>query len=246
MTWQLRLDVFEGPLDLLLHLIQEQELDIHDIPIAEVAEQYLEFVAHLSEVDLDRAGEFLVMAATLLELKARMLLPRLPGSKAEPVAAEAGEAPDPREELVRRLLEYSRFKQAAGRLEDLEAARALTFPRWVEPQTGPPALPEGGLDARALWTIFSEVLRRGEPEPVREIPRDRLTVRQLLGEVVRRLQSAAGGLGFRALLGSRPSRLEVVVTFLAVLELLRAQRVRVVQGGPRDEIKIIWREEAAG
>lgn len=239
--WQRRsvytvvLDVFEGPLDLLLHLITRQQLDIADIPIARVTEQYLAYLDAMAELDLDVASEFLVMAATLMEIKARMLLP------APPPAAEGEEEPlDPRAELVARLVEYRRYKEAAealARRQEAWSRRVLRAgPGW---ETGP-ACEGTGLDGVTLLDLldaFQAVLARTGPAAVREVRRPEISIRQRMAQLLRRLRRHRQGLPFSALLrGRRVTRGEVVVTFLALLECVRRGYVVVQQALPFAEI----------
>lgn len=246
LPYRIVLPVFEGPLDLLLHLIEDQQLDIYDIPIASVTEQYLAYLAAMEELDLDIASEFLVMAATLLEIKARMLVPS-PATGAEGGPEEEGD--DPRTELVQRLLQYREFKEAAEVLRQREAYHALRFPRPGEEYL--PTGQKGLLDGITLGDLigaFREVLREAADVSVREIPRDQVTVRERMRELIWSLGRAGGSLPFRDLFGPRTHRLEVVVTFLAILELLRLGRLGVRQLSPLGEIRVFLvrrvREEA--
>lgn len=227
---------FDGPLDLLLFLIKQRELDIYDIPIAEVTAQYLEYLADIETVDLDLASDFLVMAATLLEIKAKMLLPK-PPKAVEPVEEEAG--PDPRAELVERLLEYSRFKGASGFLRDLEAEQGARFFRpAVEPgERKDEALLLKGVTLQDLMEAFRELLRE-EEENWQEVPRQEIPLREKIREINWRLIRARDGITFRELVSRGISRLEVVVTFLALLELIRTRRVLVSQDSVFGDILI--------
>jgi segregation and condensation protein A len=242
----IRLPVFEGPLDLLLHLIREQKLEITDIPIARITEQYLVYLGLMEELNLEIAGEFLVMAATLLEIKSRMLLPRPP-----PLVEGAEDGgPDPREELVQRLLEYEQYKAAAGQFRTLEELQFKIFTRpAAEPEDG--AVPLAALTpadlVRALERMLATV-SNGDGE-VTTLHREKVNLRLRMREIWGALCGWEGPLPFRALFeifcASPPSRLEVVVTFLAVLELLRGGRIRVRQAGPLDDI-FLTRADAVG
>jgi segregation and condensation protein A len=214
MTYQVRLDMFEGPLDLLLHLIREHQLDILDIPIARITEEYLRYLALMQELDLDVAGEFLLMAATLIHIKSRMLLP--PDEMAE---GEGIEEEDPRAELVDRLLEYKKFKEAAQTLGVLEAEQALLHRR------GAPAIEfevEGPLSISLfeLMRAFRDVLRRAETSAPLEITPEELNVGQRIVALLDRL-AAESPLEFTSLFAGSTRRAEIIVTFLALLELLR-------------------------
>jgi segregation and condensation protein A len=247
-AYSVRLPVFEGPLDLLLHLIRTHKLEIRDIPIALVTEQYLGYLALMESLDLDIAGEFLVMAATLMEIKSRMLLPR-----PEPLAAE-DEGADPRAELVARLLEYERFQQVAEELRELAAQTQQTFPRSVVEQWEG-AVPLVELQPRDLL----EALRRlSEPPPEENgtarlqplrVRRHAINLKQRIGEVLRRVREYGGPLPFTALVmrrGRRQDRQEVLVTFLAILELLRLGRISAWQRCACGEIFLAARGEPAG
>lgn len=214
MTFQVKLDMFEGPLDLLLHLIREHQVDILDIPIATITDAYLRYLALMQELDLDVAGEFLLMAATLIHIKSRMLLP-----PDETAGAEESEEEDPRAELVGRLLEYKRFKEAAQTLGVLEAETATLHRR------GAPALEmeiEGPLQVSMveLLRALRDVLSRTEKTAPLEITPEEINVGQRIVMLVDRL-SAESPIEFSRLFGDATRRVEVIVTFLALLELLR-------------------------
>jgi segregation and condensation protein A len=240
--------VFEGPLDLLLHLIRTHKLDIRDIPIALVAEQYLEYLDLMEALDLDIAGEFLVMAATLMEIKSRMLLPR------PAPAAEDEESLDPRAELVARLLEYERFQQVAEQLREMAAESGRRFPRSVVEQWEG-AVPLVELGPGDLLEALRHMKREGEGEngtnghaPLR-VRRQAVNLRQKLAEVLRRVQGHDGPLPFSALVlraGRRLPRPEVLVTFLAILELVRLEQVTAWQHAVCGEIYLTARQAAAG
>jgi segregation and condensation protein A len=243
-SYAVRIPVFEGPLDLLLHLIRTHKLDIRDIPIAAVTEQYLEYLALMESLDLDVAGEFLVMAATLMEIKSRMLLPR-----PAPPADEEEDA-DPRAELVARLLEYERFQQVAEQLKELAAESGRAFPRGAK-EEWEGALPLVELRPRDLL----EALRRmkqpedgengnGVPAPLR-VRRHAINLRQRGAEILKRVEGHPEPLPFSSLLsrsGRRLSREEILVTFLAVLELLRQGAVTAWQHTVCGEIYLLPRE----
>lgn len=232
--YAVKLDVFEGPLDLLLYLIEKEELDIYDIPIARVTEQYLEYLEAMSCLDLDLASEFLVMAATLMDIKARMLLPP-PATEVAPETDE-NRAADPRQELVDRLLEYRRFKQLAEELRQRERAQALTFGRGdgeTETAAGVAILPDG-LSVFDLVGALRDVLAEVREPPVGEVCRDRYSVIEKMAQL-EDLLARSVPVSFRDLARYR-EREEVVVTFLALLELVRLRRVRVEQRGLFGEI----------
>lgn len=214
MTYQVKLEMFEGPLDLLLHLIREHQLNILDIPIARITEEYLRYLALMQELDLDVAGEFVLMAATLIHIKSKMLLP--PEEAAE---GEAVEEEDPRAELVDRLLQYKKFKEAAHTLGLLEAEQMLLHRR------GAPAMAlevEGPLSVSLfeLLRAFRDVLRRAEVPAPLEITPEELNVGQRIVLLLDRL-AVESPLPFTSLFAGSTRRTEIIVTFLALLELLR-------------------------
>ncbi|RMD79748.1 MAG: segregation/condensation protein A, partial [Gammaproteobacteria bacterium] len=216
------LEAFEGPLDLLLYLIRRQNLDILDIPIAEITRQYIEYIELMRGLRLELAAEYLVMAATLAEIKSRMLLPR--------PTAEEGEEEDPRAELVRRLQEYERFRQAAQDLDALPRMDRDHFQARAEPpETGPPPLPQVTL--RELLLAFQEVMRRAAQRAHHHVTLEPLSVRERMSEVLAAL-SPGRFVPFQALFAPGEGRLGAVVTFLAVLELVRESLAEVVQREP--------------
>jgi segregation and condensation protein A len=234
-SYTVRLEKFEGPLDLLLHLIRREDINIYDIPIARITEQYLEIIRDLSAIDIDKASEFLVMAATLLGIKSRMLLPKPPKVVVEEqLVEEQGE--DPREELVRQLVAYSQYKEAATALREKEEVMARVYTRqlFVEQPEGP--APLQGLSLGDLVKAFEEVLK--EEWSWREVPREEIPLREKLREINFRLARSPHGVRFRDLFTRGGSRLEVIVTFLALLELMRRRQAVAVQEGTFGEIFI--------
>jgi segregation and condensation protein A len=217
------LDAFEGPLDLLLYLIRRQNLDILDIPVAEITRQYVDYIQAMHEMRFELAAEYLVMAAILAEIKSRMLLPRSE-------AAEDDEA-DPRAELVRRLQEYERFKQAAEDLDALPRLERDTSPvAAFVPDRAAVRLPPP-VDLREMLLALHDVLRRAELYTQHAIKRDALSVRQRMGELLARLQDGAFH-RFESLFDLSEGRLGVVVTFLGILELAKERLLDVVQEAP--------------
>jgi segregation and condensation protein A len=215
MTFQVKLEMFEGPLDLLLHLIREHQLDILDIPIAAITEEYLRYLALMQELDLDVAGEFLLMAATLIHIKSRMLLPPDDTTDGEEIPPEE----DPRAELVQRLLEYKRYKEAAQTLSILESEQGKLHPR------GGPSIDlevEGPLQVSLfeLLRAFRQVLRRSDTVSPLQITREELNVGQRILLLVERL-AAESPLEFSRMFPEGATRVEVIVSFLALLEMLR-------------------------
>ncbi len=221
-TFVVELDRFEGPLDLLLHLIREQDVDIFDIPIARITEQFLQAIEGIEELGLDRAGEFLEMAATLVRIKVQLLLPRR--------LDEEGELEDPRAELVRRLLEYEHFRDAADRLEDAEAERARRYGRgFVPPKPAvDPAALELEVDWGDVWDALYELLERSRPPDVHHVHGRVVTLEEKV-ELVLRTLSELTRVQFQDLLREQPDRVHAVATFLAVLELARRRELALRQ-----------------
>jgi len=225
--YRIKLQVFEGPLDLLLFLIRKNELDIYDIPVESVTRQYLAALRALQEMDLDLAGEFFVMAATLMEIKSRMLLPK--GQQAIDPNAEDDEV-DPRWELVYQLLQYKKFKEAAAQLSDLSLARQNLMNRYVaarlEPASGRPLKAVDRLD---LWNTFNLVLRRlAEKLVVGEIHDEVVTVSDQMEWLLSRLQ-VESAFTFSHLFPGGTTLRRLVATFLALLELTRLRKLRLRQ-----------------
>jgi segregation and condensation protein A len=216
------LEIFEGPLDLLLHLIKKNEVSITDIPIATITEQYLATLELMESLSLDVAGEFLVMAATLVHIKSRILLP--PGEE----EADEDEGNDPRDELVRRLLEYQRFKDAAEQLEQREVLSRDVFVRSVAPVED--AAPRGFRDVSVfeLLGALKRVIDRLHKDVFHEVTMEKITMREKMTLLLDRLR-ALGSLYFEALFDGAKSRMEVVVTFLAMLELVKVRAIRFYQ-----------------
>jgi len=232
--YKVQLDVFEGPLDLLLYLIRKNEVDIYDIPIEKITRQYLEYLDLMRMLDLNIAGEFLVMAATLMVIKSRMLLP--PEERGE---EEGEEEEDPRWELVRQLLEYKKFKEAARFLEQKEVQQAEVFTP-QERATLPPADPAGSLADVSLFDligIFNEALKRLPREDLREVFGESFTVADKIEELVR-LTTEKGRVRLSELFARMRSRVEMVCTFLALLELMRLKQVKAVQERPFGDVLI--------
>jgi len=223
------LDAFEGPLDLLLYLIRRQNLDILDIPVAEITRQYVDYINVMQDLRFELAAEYLVMAAILAEVKSRMLLPR-------PVA-EAGDEADPRAELVRRLQEYERFKQAAEDIDALPRMERDTLPVQAHvPDRQAIRLPPP-VDLREMLMALHDVLRRAELFSGHAIRRDALSVRQRMGEVLQRLEDGRFH-RFESLFTAEEGRLGVLVTFLSLLELAKEQLLDIVQDAPLAPIHV--------
>jgi len=225
---RIRLQVFEGPLDLLLFLIRKNEIDIYDIPIESVTKQYVAVLRSMQQLDLDVAGEFFVMAASLMEIKSRLLLPK--GQHAVDPDADGQDDLDPRWELVHQLLQYKRFKDAAARLSEMARLRRDLMDREVSPQPSD-ALerPLKGVNRIELWTAFNMVLRRlAEKLVVGEIHDEAVTVADQMEWLLARM-SAEKTFVFSGLFDEGVSLRRLVATFLAVLELTRLGRMRLRQ-----------------
>lgn len=234
MVYQVKLPTFEGPLDLLLHLIRINEIDIYDIPIATITDEYFQYLTLLEELDLEVAGEFLVMAATLVYIKSRMLLPTESSVDGETVDE------DPRAPLVDMLLEYQRFRAASEALGEREEWQRQFFFR-----SGPLDVPaaEGTLEVSLpdLLTAFREVLARVKDEPVLALTRRPVTTAERMVAILDRL-AAETSVAFESLFPLTTTRSMVIVTFLALLELLRQGAVRVEQPVPFGDIVIVRAE----
>ncbi|MBI3315998.1 MAG: segregation/condensation protein A [Candidatus Omnitrophica bacterium] len=231
MGYKIRLDVFEGPLDLLLYLIQKEEINIYDIPITRVTEQYLEYLDLMEILDLDIAGEFLVMAATLMQIKSKMLLPPDPET-------ENPEEVDPRTELVRRLLEYKAFKEAAGRLRGYEARRGQVFTRFAGmPELDSADSPFLEVTLFDLISAFSGILKDLPKQAVHEVMKDEFTVAEKVHEIFHRLVKEPV-IYFSGLFKAAKNKFEVITTFLALLELIRLKEVKIAQSERFGEIEI--------
>jgi len=225
--YRIKLQVFEGPLDLLLFLIRKNELDIYDIPIESVTRQYISALHAMQQLDLDLAGEFFVMAATLMEIKSRMLLPK--GQHAIDPNAEEDEI-DPRWELVHQLLEYKKFKEAAAQLGHLATVRQDLMERYVSALSGDPLdRPLKPVDRIELWNAFNIVLRRlAEKLVIGEIHDEQVTVADQMEYLLERLRTEPSFL-FSQIFPGQVSLRKLVATFLAVLELTRLKKLRLHQ-----------------
>lgn len=229
------LDAFEGPLDVLLHLIREQKMEIFDIPIATLTEQYLEILEAQKPLNLEYAGDYLVMASTLTQIKSRMLLPR-------PQLDEDGEEVDPRAELVAQLLAYEQYRAAAAELEEKPRLGRDVFVRRSFPEAAEVERPLAEPDLDALLSAFRRVLKRVGGEVRHQVFMETMSVRERMTFVLERLKK--GGVQMEELL-DQPGRETIVTTFLAVLELWRNQTISVIQDGCYASISIIPKEAAA-
>ncbi len=243
MDIEYKLQVFEGPLDLLLHLIEKNKVDIYDIPIVTITEQYLAYVNEMQNRDMDVMSEFLVMAATLIRIKSKMLLPR------EEEAEEEDE--DPRAELVRRLLEYKMYKYAALELKDMELDASYTFykkatiPKEVsayKEEVDPVALVDG-MTLNALNEIFKSIMKRqvDKIDPIRSkfgtIEKEEINIEDRMVQIREEVRGLKG-INFRTLLASQPTKMNVIITFMSILELMKVGAILIRQEETFGEIVI--------
>lgn len=235
MSYKIKLDLFEGPLDLLLYLVKKDHLNICDIPITQVTQQYLQYMELMRLLDLNIAGEFMVMAATLIHIKSKMLLPP------EPKEDGQAEEEDPRDELIKKLLEYQKFKEAAGLLRQKELQRQNV---WTRPQA---AIPSGGeqyFEASLfdLISAFSNALKEIPKELFYEIIKDEFTVEEKVHDLLHILMNNSS-ISLSSLFGKAINQVEMVVTFLAILELIRLKEVLVVQKELFGDILVVRNQE---
>ncbi len=239
--YRIKLPVFEGPLDLLLFLIRKNELDIYDIPIEAVTRQYIDALHSMQQLDLEIAGEFFVMAATLMEIKSRMLLPK---GQAAVGPDEDDDAMDPRWELVHQLLQYRKFKEAAGVIGDMARFEHDKLPRRViDAVLGEDERPLKPVDRIEMWNAFNIVLRRlAEKLVVGEIRDEQVTVSDQMEMLLNRLRTTNSFI-FSDLFPDKVSLRVLVATFLAVLELTRLRKLRLQQDEAYTDIRCIAVEE---
>jgi len=242
MSYKIKLPLFEGPLDLLLYLIKKDHLNIYDIPIAQVTEQYLKYLELLKLLDLNLAGEFLVMAATLMQIKSKMLLP------AEESVEEQQEEADPRAELVRRLLEYERFKEIAQELKQKETVQQDFFrrPRGLEKENldSPSGQEEVYFEASLfdLITAFSQAMEEVPKEVFYEVVKDEFTVENKVHQILH-MMLVEESVRLSELFVNAKNKIEMVVTFLAILELIRMKEIVARQKGLFGEIEVCRNRE---
>jgi segregation and condensation protein A len=222
-SYQIRLDQFEGPLDLLLHLIKKNEINIYDIPMALITQQYLEHLNVMKSLNLEVAGEFLVLAATLILIKSKMLLPGEPD-------AEEEEGQDPRADLVRQLLQYKQFKEAAHDLQDRARLWQEVYSRMPLPAPKPEDVEETSFDLTLfdLMDALQDVIRRAPSTTLLEVTADNLTVKDRMNYILERLEESAA-VPFERLFAPTDGRVVLIVTFLGLLELIRLKLVCVFQ-----------------
>jgi segregation and condensation protein A len=231
--YKVKLEVFEGPLDLLLYLIKKEEVSIYDIPIARITDQYLEYLRAMQQLDISLAGEFLLMAATLIHIKSQMLLPR------DPDASE-GDVEDPRADLVQQLLEHQRFKSAANSFHQLATVESGVFTRAaIETDSNNP---EVAATVFQLFELFREVLARRQAISEIEIARDEVTMAEKVAEI-RLMLSNSGEISARELFERAASKREMVLIFLTILELVKELAVRLLQAEAFGDIRILRRDD---
>jgi segregation and condensation protein A len=230
--YTVRLDMFEGPLDLLLHLIRKSEITITDIPIALITEQYLDYLKLMKELNLDVAGEYLLMASTLLHIKSKMLLPSSSDEEEE-------EGEDPRAELVRRLLEYEKYKEAATELQRRPLLDRDVFIRAVPAEAEEPEQEEKmDVNLFELLEAFRKVLERARPELIHEVMLEHITVEDKIQDILSLLLRENRSVAFYRLFPEDAPRPVIVVTLLAILELVKMKLIRVFQMAPFETIRV--------
>jgi len=241
-AWHVHLPIFDGPLDLLLHLIKLNRVEITDIPVATICDQFHAYMQLMEELNLDVAGEYLVMAATLIHIKSKMLLPR-----PETAAGVEEEQEDPRDALVRRLLEHQKFKAAAGLLHEREQWRSAQWQRpdeRVAELAGDGYEPEIEVDLFTLISAFQAVVERAKHRPKVLLPPEQMSVEARIEQLLDRL-SETEACGFDDLFADAQDRSGLIVTFLALLEMIRLKLVRVFQAGSFGPIRVYKRARPA-
>lgn len=242
-TYKVKLEQFEGPLDLLLHLIKQFEIDIYDIPMAEITEQYMEYIREFEELELNAASEYLVMASTLVAIKSQMLLPK------QEVTEETEEyEEDPREELMQRLIEYRKFKEAAEKLKAKENAATHTYTRppvvFEELQIEKPPIVQGDVTIYDMLGALGKMMERKKwNEPLdTKVQRSEISIEERMGDVLSMVKKTKGGVRFDDLFTKR-SRSHIVVTFLALLELMKNRQVYCKQTNHFETLYLFYMEE---
>jgi len=248
--YRVNLDIYSGPLELLLFLIKREEIDIQNIPIARITEQYLKHIEIIRRIDINLAGEFLVMAATLMEIKSRMLVPKPPADPADPNAPQASveDFADPRQELVRQLLAYKEFKDAADELKRRGQTEAARYPRAVPKPTGITPLDIEDLDLFRLIDAFNAIMASiGHSAFGHEVVYDDTPISlhqaDILDRLARDTVAATSGLSLRQLFEGRTKKSEMIGLFLAMLELIRQKKIAVDQSDALGDVKITLRQD---
>lgn len=245
MVYEIKLPVFEGPMDLLLHLLDKNEVDIYDIPIALITQQYLEYLSLAGELDLELTSEFLLMACTLLAIKAKMLLPKHKASDAEE------DSEDPRMELVEKIIEYKLFKEMAVELKERELNQSKLFCREIDEASllkkYPPSNPLGSVVLADLLAAYSKVLKKVERRnEVVSISREDITIQEKIDFVLYKLCENQAGISFTQLFSDLYNRAEIIMTFLALLELTRRSIVFLRQNSLFGDIFIFLKDSKGG
>jgi segregation and condensation protein A len=240
MSYEIKLDIFEGPLDLLLYLIKKNEIDIYNIPIAAITDQYLKYVEMLKSINLDLAGEYLVLASTLIYIKSRMLLPALQLDEDEKESEE-----DPRSELVQQLIQYQTYKEAAVQLNNLSLLERDVFKRG-SPVEEPSSLTEETvieIDVFDLIKAFQKIVSRMDKSESMEIDTEKMTLTDRINDIMERL-SRQNNLTFAELLKEKGTHKEIIYTFLAILELMKMRIIKAYQVGSFGIIRIFLAVES--
>ncbi len=250
MGYEVKLEAFTGPLDLLLHLIHRLEIDIYDIPMAELTKQYIEHIHTMQELELNEASEYLVMAATLLAIKSRMLLPIHEGELEDIDFVEEG--PDPREELVNRLIEYKKYKEAAGKLQELEEERAQVYTKAPTDLSDlvpaeQPVVFETEVNVYDMLSAFQKLMRRKQlKKPLAtRVARQEISIKDQMFAVVDQLKRSGGRMTFTDLFPYEDKQ-TLIVTFLSLLELMKRQVVFVDQQHNFEELTVLLQKEEIG
>jgi Uncharacterized conserved protein len=227
MEYQIQLDIFQGPLDLLLHLIEKDEIDIYNIPIAFITDKYLDYIHTMQSLSLENVGDFLVMAATLMQIKAKLLLPQIAD---QDVAADEEE--DPRWELAQKLIEYKRIKEAALSLQALEGQQSRFFTRIGGEFADQKVAPEpDNLKDLSIWDLleaFKVILESLEPKPLEAVPKQAVSIKQRMTEILD-LITTDGRIFFKTIFKDVKTKIGLITCFLAVLELIRLHKIVVLQ-----------------
>ena len=237
MNYEIKLDIFQGPLDLLLHLIEKNEIDIYNIPIALITEKYLDYLQTIQMLNLELAGEFLVMAATLMQVKAKMLLPQVQTESEE----ENENEEDPRLELAQKLIEYKKIKEASVLLQDLENQQFKFYTRmggeFADQKITPEVDPLKNLSIWDLLEAFKELLESAEIKPIDAIPKAEASIKQRMTEIMDLLE-VGESVFFKTIFGEVKTRRGIITCFLAILELIRLHKINVFQEAIFGEIKL--------
>jgi segregation and condensation protein A len=239
---KIKVEAFEGPLDLLVHLIKKNQMNVYDIQISVITKQYLEYLNLMQELNLDVASEFLVMAATLIHIKSKLLLPRPETAAGDPTDDE-----DPRDALVRRLIEHQQFKAAAEMLHDKATLRSAQWARpdsRIEEIAGDDYEPEIEVDLFSLLSAFKQVLERARERPPVLLPPEQISIETRIEQMLERL-SETEACGFEDLFDGDYTRTDMIVTFLAMLEMIRLKLIRVFQQGGQGAIRVYKRARPA-